>query len=569
MKTTTITKYAVILLLMLSGTLSLCAADNRSERIFVATDRDAYLAGENIWLSLYCFESGGVLSSFSSVAYVEIQSTEGTGIFAKLALREGRGGGRIELPPSLPTGNYQLTAYTKQMLNEEKAAFFKKTISVYNTLTTARVAGNVVVSDERPAETSREKPALNSSFLDVKIYGGHNVIPAKSRIPVSFTNTGDTPVSMHISVLREDNVPAPANISLASFVTDIIQQGDLPVSNLKVVPDFEGEIIEVSVKSAKGENLSDKVMWFSAAGGVSDIYTTLIDSTGKAVFFTNSFFGKREVVLDVPEADTTAQLNFTIKDPFLKIRPETLPELKIYRGLNERLRTRSIEMQLWRRFFADSLYEKKRVMYDPLLPENHTEYLLDNYTRFPVMREVISEYVPELRFRKVEGKTMLQMILSDRLSNVSISRDNTLVLLDGIPVFDHNKIFNYDPLRVKSLKVYEREFFIGYLSFSGIASFSTYRGDYPGLSFQGNVRIMDYRGLEHPSRFTGTEVRGGTGVPDTRSLIYWEPVFEINGGENSEIFLQTPSYSGTFTLRIEGISAKGEPFAVYKEFTVK
>jgi hypothetical protein len=374
---------------------------------------------------------------------------------------------------------------------------------------------------------------------------------------------------MHISVLREDNVPAPANMSLAGYVSELTRQGELPLSNLKVVPDFEGEVIEVSVKSARGENLTDKVMWFSAAGGISDIYTTLIDSTGKAVFYTNSFFGKREVVLDVPEADSTAQLNFSIKDPFMKIRPDTLPELKIYRGLNERLRTRSIEMQLWRRFFADSLYEKKRVMYDPLLPDNHTEYLLDNYTRFPVMREVISEYVPELRFRKVEGKTMLQMILSDRLSNVSVSRDNTLVLLDGIPVFDHSKIFNYDPLRVKSLKVFEREFFIGYLSFSGIALFSTYRGDYPGLTFQGNVRIMDYRGLEHPSRFTGTEVRGGTGVPDTRSLIYWEPVFDIKGGENSEIFIQTPSYSGTFTLKIEGISAKGEPFAVYKEFTVK
>ena len=567
-----ILKYTAVLLLILSGTLSLTASENRSERIFVATDRDAYLAGENVWLSLYCFGNGGKLSSFSSVAYIEIQSSEGTGIYAKLALRGGRGGGRIELPPSLPSGNYQLSAYTKQMLNEEKRVLFKKTISVYNTLTTARVSGNVEIPDQIQSLPAVSEPApsgLNSGILDVKIYAGHNVIPAKSRIPVSVSNLGEAPVTMHISVLRDDKIPSPEGKSLAGFAKELMSGGPLPVSYFKTVPDFEGEVIEVSVNSSNGENLTDKVMWFSAAGGVSDIYTTLIDSTGTARFFTNSFFGKREVVLDVPEADSLSQLNFVIKDPFLKEKPDSLPKLIIYKGLNERLRARSVEMQLWRRFFADSLYEKKRLMYDPLLPETHTEYLLDNYTRFPVMKEVVSEFVPELRFRKVDGRTMLQMILSDRLSNVSISKDNTLVLLDGIPVFDHSKIFNYDPLRVKSLKVYEREFYIGYLSFSGIASFSTYRGDYPGLTFPGNVRIMDYKGLEHPSRFTGSEVRGGSGIPDTRSMIYWEPVFDLAAGENSEFFLQTPSYSGTFTLKIEGISAKGEPFTVYKDFTVR
>lgn len=572
MKINNLINYSALLLLSILVTTGVKASENRSERIFAATDRDAYLAGENVWLSLYCFGSGGNLSSFSSVAYVEIQSSEGTGIYAKLALRGGRGGGRIELPPSLPTGNYQLSAYTKQMLNEDKPVFFSKTISVFNTLTTARVNGNVEIIDRRPEELPEQKLSVkevNTSLLDVKIYAGHNVVPAKSRIPVSISNLSDTPLTMHISVLRDDDIPAPAGKTLTGFAKELGNINLFPVSHFKTIPDFEGEVIEVAVSSSKGENLTDKVMWFSAAGGVSDIYTTLIDSAGTARFFTNSFFGKREVVLDVPEADSSSQLNFSVKDPFLKVRPDSLPKLKIFKGLNERLRTRSVEMQLWRRFFSDSLYERKSIMYDPLLPEAHTEYLLDNYTRFPVMKEVISEYVPELRFRKVEGRTMLQMILSDRLSNVSISKDNTLVLLDGIPVFDHNKIFNYDPLRVKSLKIYEREFLIGYLSFNGIASFSTYRGDYSGLTFPGNVRILDYKGLEYPSGFTGTEVRSGTGVPDTRSMIYWEPVFDLKAGENSEIFLQTPSYSGIFTLKIEGVSQKGEPFVIYKEFTVR
>src|SRR5665647_304239 len=45
------------------------------ERIHIATDRDAYIAGEPVWISLYCFDiskGAGKLSSFSSLAYIEL-----------------------------------------------------------------------------------------------------------------------------------------------------------------------------------------------------------------------------------------------------------------------------------------------------------------------------------------------------------------------------------------------------------------------------------------------------------------------------------------------------------------
>ncbi|MBP1670529.1 MAG: hypothetical protein H6Q22_101 [Bacteroidetes bacterium] len=546
------------------------------ERVHIATDRDAYVAGEPVWISLYCFDISkgqGKLSTFSSVAYIELQNVQGTVITDKIAVNNGRGAGRIELPPVLATGNYRIIAYTGQMLNEVSPAFSQKLISVYNTLTSERVPGNVVVG--KKDSTLRGEFEKKTSFdgvakgLDVRIYGNNTVIPSKSKIPILITNNGSSDIDVHISIVRNDSLPAPAGTGLLAFLKGLdYNPGSFSFANGPTA-DYEGEVIKVKVTPEKKEPLTDKVICLSAAGGLSDIYTTLIDSNGRATFFTNSVFGDRELILDVPEADTNITLTYDMTDHFVKPSPGPLPQLVLQRNIGETLRRRSQEMQVWRRFVADTLFEKIKLKKDPLLTLNYKVYKLDDYTRFPVMKEVVSEYISELRFRKVGEKTYLQMILSDQLSNVSISKYNTLVLLDGIPVFDHSKILNYDPLKVRSITVYNGEFLIGYLSFNGIASFETYKRDYSGLKFNRNTRILDFKGVQFPSRFIGKEVRDGEKIPDMRSVIYWDPQVSIRKGESMDLSLITPNYEGKFIITIEGIDSDGRGVIYKKEFSVR
>ncbi|EKD30979.1 MAG: hypothetical protein ACD_77C00437G0001 [uncultured bacterium] len=573
----------ILLILILAFNISTAIAQSPKtapvrvvERMYIATDRDAYVAGEPIWISLYCFDIStglGRLSSFSSVAYIELQNALGTSITTKIAINNGRGAGRIELPPVLATGNYRIVAYTGQMLNEVNPAFSQKQISVYNTLTSERVPGNVVVGnkDSIVVEEFKKKTSFDETnkSVDVRIYGNNSVIPSKSRIPLTVTNTGSRDIDVHISIVRNDSLPAPAGTGLLAFLKDLdYNTGNVHFANGHTA-DYEGEVIKVKVTPETNEPLTDKVIWLSAAGGLSDIYTTLIDSSGRATFFTNSVFGDRELVLDVPEADTNITLTYEMADHFVKPSLEPLPKLILQRNISETLKRRSQEMQVWRRFIADTLFEKIKLKKDPLLTINSKLYKLDDYTRFPVMKEVVSEFIPELRFRKVDEKTYLQMILSDQLSNVSISKYNTLVLLDGIPVFDHSKILNYDPLKVKSINVYNGEFLIGYLSFNGIASFETYKRDYSGLKFNRNTRILDFKGVQFPSRFIGKEVRDGKKNPDMRSVIYWDPMVSIKKGDNLDLTLITPNYEGEFIITIEGVDSEGKSIVYKKEFSIK
>ncbi len=161
------------------------------------------------------------------------------------------------------------------------------------------------------------------------------------------------------------------------------------------------------------------------------------------------------------------------------------------------------------------------------------------------------------------------MRIEEGFNLLSYSRGNTLVLIDGIPIFDHSKLYNYDPLKVKTLSIYPTQYFIGISSFDGVASFQTYKGDYPGLTFNKNVRILDFKGLLYPTKTIASKIPEIKNFPDMRSLLYWDPQIELAPGSNSEIFIHTSSLPGTYRVTIEGISSKGVVMEYYSEFTVK
>src|SRR5690606_17244979 len=99
-------------------------------------------------------------------------------------------------------------------------------------------------------------------------------------------------------------------------------------------------------------------------------------------------------------------------------------------------------------------------------------YYLDDYTRFPTMEEVLREYVRGVFVRKRQGTFYLRMV--DKLIPNTYYETNPLVLLDGIPVFDINKLMAFDALKIKKIELLKGRYILGQYSATGIASFTTY-----------------------------------------------------------------------------------------------
>ena len=144
------TKYLLLLILINFSLLPNCFA--KGEIIYLSTDRDFYIAGENMWLSLFSFtkdnESSLMLNNHNKIAYIEISNSSGTVITEKILITDSRGSGIINLPPNLPSGFYNIYAYTNNETNLNETPLFKKRFAIINTLISQSVQEGVIVEKE-------------------------------------------------------------------------------------------------------------------------------------------------------------------------------------------------------------------------------------------------------------------------------------------------------------------------------------------------------------------------------------------------------------------------------------
>ena len=104
------------------------------EEIYLHTDRDKYIAGEDIWFSIYALgRETGKLSARSAIVYVELLNPWNIPLIQKrFKLNVGRGEGSFLLPDSISSGTYTIRAYTNWMKNFHPDNSFIHYVDIYN-----------------------------------------------------------------------------------------------------------------------------------------------------------------------------------------------------------------------------------------------------------------------------------------------------------------------------------------------------------------------------------------------------------------------------------------------------
>lgn len=104
------------------------------ESVLLRTDRDLYITGEPVWITVDCLKSGtSEVSDLSKVAYVEVLNINNTPVSQlKLYLENGKASTLFNLPDTVSTGNYLIRTYTQWMRNYSPDLYFSKNIEVIN-----------------------------------------------------------------------------------------------------------------------------------------------------------------------------------------------------------------------------------------------------------------------------------------------------------------------------------------------------------------------------------------------------------------------------------------------------
>ena len=548
--------------LMLAAGFS--AAAGLVERTYVCTDRHSYVAGEDVFCSVFCFDGGsGSLSDFSSVAYVELISPEGSAVRVKMALQDGRGAGRLRLPSTLPTGNYRLIAYTALNRNEEDMDYFRgsRVISVYNTLSASRQES--VVLDAASAAVAGKDHSYGAAVEGKgRPYGA--AAPAGLELEqrgdsLFLRNSGTECLDFCLSLSISDALPDPEGPGLADFLE--ARSGDratLRTDAKLSIPEYEGEIVSIRVPAM----YSGVTAVLSGPGLRNDIYSSTVDSTGLVSFYTGNIYGDRDLVFELNSRDVNDDFSLEVLSPFAspELDRDGVPELHLNGSVAEDLKRRSVAMQISRHFGIDEYMDSLQLRPDLLFKGGTmTVYEMDDYTRFPTMRETIVEYVREVHIRRQDGEPVLKLVPGKSFESYSsMLGGNALVLVDGVPVSEHGRVLDLNPALLRRICIYPYDVSTGSCIYSGVVNFISFRGDMAGLQFPGRVRILDFHGVTFP--VTVGAAKEDSLSPDYRYTRIWQPLLHLEAGEELALPLGKCG-AEELRLELEGVVGRSVAFS--------
>lgn len=532
--------------------LFVCANLLAQERVYVATDRCAYIAGDLVYCSLFALDKDGIPGGKSAVAYLELVSADGTAAEAKIGLLEGRGAGSFRIPAVTPTGNYRLVAYTADAVPEVKWA---RIISVFNTGSTARVNGGVKIVPQGAYKAPQTAPDVNSEYLSISL---PSRLQSQKEASLMISSKG-MEADISVSVYHDDALSPENTLSLEDFLSRS------PATPSGKPAEYEGEVISARVEGLGGGKEADRATAFlSSAGAPSNVYIGRSGDDGLVRFYTGNIYGDREIVCEVSSlSGNLCRLN--LLSPFVHPEADAIPQLVLSPAQRGALVARKASLRENYSLPLDTLVQFLPKREDLLLAGSPSvRYHLDDYTRFPTVQEICTEFIRELQFVRREGRWRVRMMVNDGTSSRKYLQDNILVMMDGVVLTDHGMLESFDGNLLEDVDLYCQALSIGGVSYNGAVNFVTKKNYVTALQFPENVRVLDFKGVAYPVAYPGEAPSGN----DSRQLLYWHPAMKIRAGGQEQIRLHIPSYPGNFRVVAEGWTAEGKPLRTEYSFRV-
>ena len=543
-----------IILFLLKG-FSASSAEIINERVYVYTDKDCYVVGEDIWMKFCVMTPELKLSTLSKVGYVEISDTQKPHLQFKLALKDGTGSGKVRISEDIPSGVYELSGYTRYMKNEGTQVVFKRKIAIVNP---GQKLDPIKVKLKENAVSLAES---TQSQGNVKIKTDKNTYQGREKVNLSLESLSQGLSEVVVSVKRNDLITSVEKPDNQSWLKQVKQVS--PTISNDWLPEYEGHIITGEFTGDVPSNISSSL---SVVGGSINYVPGLVsDSKKTSSFYTDGIYGSQEVVTSVSDhllRESPQSQQLTIVSPYANYIPEYLPELQL-----------KIDSSL-----LVERYLGAQLTNDVILPQTvgsdyYTathRYDLDEYTRFPTLGETIMEFVYMVKISKIDNERKFR-IFSRELDGFTTS--STLVLLDGVPVFDHEPLINYNPFLLRKIEVFDGRYAFGDKVYEGILFFTTHKKDLLNYQLGQGSLLFKYDFPSLPILFASPDYSSesllNSRTPDFRHTLYWNPEVKVEIGNPVELSFYTSDLKGNFEVSVEGLDAEGKLVLRTAYFDVK
>jgi hypothetical protein len=348
-----------------------------------------------------------------------------------------------------------------------------------------------------------------------------------------------------------------------------ILQGEKPY--FEYLPEYEAPIFTAkTVDKITGLPAANKEAYLSIPGEYFRFSHNTSTPEGILHFVPQKYFGSADIVIQAADSD----IGIDLLNPFSKKGVKTpLPAFEFNEDQKEQLINYIIGSQTLNYYQKNNLNK----FLNPLnldtiafygKPDN--TYLLDNYTRFTTLEEVMREFIPEVRLRKF-GESFRFHVLNIPYKNYFDAAP--LVLLDGVPIKNLDALMRFDPLKIKKVDIVARKYFNHSAVYNGIVSYTTYDGNLQGFELNADAIVINHNMLQIQREFYSpvyeSQEQKENRLPDRRKVLMWNP--DINTSEKGKIQLKffTSDVPGKYSIIINGVNKKGEVGSSRMNFNVR
>jgi hypothetical protein len=551
------------------------------EEIYLHSDRVKYIAGEDIWFSIYTIDmEKGKLSARNAVAYVELLNPWNMPVIqSRFQLSGGRGEGNFSLPDSLSSGTYTIRAYTNWMKNFLPDNCYTQDIDIFNSFKDSGFrreasSGNNVKIKQSVAKKEKEKSSVTVA--------ADSIFNRREKVTLKFethnSNEGQSSIyDLSISVTPCEISEEPEGIKEYLERKKAIWENIL--SGIKAPPRYSfesaGHNLSVLIKYREN-NISDSAdyIYMSIQGKVAEFRYAGRDTAGRFNFILPVDDKFRNLILQPEHANNNMVLE--IEPSFSWILPasysfnDTLTDsqLDVFSKLSFNYQAAKIYGTKLKKEAEtnDDSNLKKRRFYG--IPE--MEISLDDYIKLPSMQEIFFELLPGIIIRPRKSGYIMQ--ITNPLTGVFYD-EPPLVMIDGVIINDLTVLVDLNPEIVERIEVVKTPYLVGDLILHGVVNVITRTGNFSSITMPDYAIILPYRVIDKPSKIIAPdysdEQNRSNRIPDLRNTLYWNPSVKTDKKGNAEIAFWTSDLPGSYTINIQGISVTGEKVSLHKSFIVR
>jgi len=577
-------KILVILLLTLplSTAWSQTASESfmmPGESIYLHQNSTMLMSGEYLFYKVYCLNNQtGTFSDLSKVAYVELVGKDGKPVFShKVRLENGTGAGDFFVPTTVPSGNYKLVAFTQWMRNRGLDSFFQNDIVLINPFQNNQGGLINMASDSTKVAVKalRSEAPTTTPNSELRLEINPQTSGNRDRMELSVSQVpSDWHGNYSLSVRKiSEKLPGPERKTAAAFGENFKGSEESvrvnPGTSMQL-PELRGELVTGTVFSIEtGETVPNRRVALSIPG---TNYLFKISSTkdnGSFFFNVDESYANQQALVQVIGEDRD---QFRVElDAFES--PDysglSFSDFVLDETMEAYILERSVQNQIQNAYAENRIDSIMKIEdFPPFFHTPSHEYNLDDYTRFPTIKETITEVIEQASTRQRKGKQFIHVRVYDDDVETGL---NSLLLIDGLFIQDHNTVIEAKAFKIKKISVINQQYLYGSEVFEGIIAMESYEGDFieslPELKAKDTQLFrtelakeyyqQDYR---YPQRYKR--------IPDYRSQLVWEPQFQLDGS-SKDLSFYTSDVKGSFEVILEGFNEKGKPLSLRQVIEVK